>query len=157
MRPSIRTVIRWFPSTVVAGALLSVGPVPVAWAETASPAPSVTPSPAPSVTPSPSPAPAPESGPLITGIQGAPALWFLLGLVLLIVLAWLVPLMIDILAAYRAQRRERDLLHELIRLVFARAEASQAAAPALAAQAPAGEGEAAIPLPEAKLPALPSA
>ena len=45
--------------------------------------------------------------------------------------------MIDILAAYRAQRRERDLLHELIRLVFARAEASQAAAPALASQAPA--------------------
>jgi hypothetical protein len=134
MRPSIRTVIRWFPSTVVAGALLSVGPVPVAWAETASPAPSVTPSPAPS--------PAPESGPLITGIQGAPALWFLLGLVLLIVLAWLLPLMIDILAAYRAQRRERDLLHELIRLVFARAEASQA---------PAAQGEAAIPVSEAKL------
>ena len=142
MRPSIRTVIRWFPSTVVAGALLSVGPVPVAWAETASPAPSVTPSPATS--------PAPESGPLITGIQGAPALWFLLGLVLLIVLAWLVPLMIDILAAYRAQRRERDLLHELIRLVFARAEAAQAG-PALAAQAPPAEGEAAIPVSEAKL------
>jgi hypothetical protein len=142
MRPSIRTAIRWLPSTVVAGALLSVGRVPVAWAETASPAPSVTPSPAPS--------PAPESGPLITGIQGAPALWFLLGLVLLIVLAWLVPLMIDILAAYRAQRRERDLLHEVIKLVFARAEASQAA-PALAAQAPAAEGEAHTPVSEAKL------
>jgi hypothetical protein len=142
MRPSIRTTVLGLLYALVAGALLSVGRVRMAWAETASPAPSASASPAPS--------PAAESGPLITGIQGAPALWFLLGLVLLIVLAWLLPLMIDLLAAYRAQRRERDLLHELIKLVFARAETSQAPPPA-GAQGPAAEVQVTATVSEAKL------
>jgi hypothetical protein len=102
----------------------------------------VTVSPAPSASASPAPSTLPE----ITGIQGATALWFLLGLVLLIVLAWLVPLLIDLLAAYRSQRRERVLLQELIQSVFAGVQPPGPAQPA-GAEAP----QAAMSVSERKL------
>src|ERR1700716_285348 len=101
------------PGRLLAGAgggLLVAGRAQAAFAELPSPTALSTATTQPSVAPS----PAAASGPLITGIEGSTALWVLLSLVLIVIVAWMLPLLIDLLSAYGAQRKTRDQLQALI-------------------------------------------
>jgi hypothetical protein len=68
----------------------------------------------PSAQPSPAPSAVAAGGPLITGIDGSTALWFLLALVLIVIVAWMLPLLIDLLSAYNSQRKTRVQVQALI-------------------------------------------
>ncbi|MDQ6791142.1 MAG: hypothetical protein M3075_10905 [Candidatus Dormibacteraeota bacterium] len=97
-------------AAAAAAGLLVAGQAQAAFAELPSPTALSTASTQPSVAPS----PAAASGPLITGIEGSTALWFLLSLVLIVIAAWMLPLLIDLLSAYGAQRKTRAQLQALI-------------------------------------------
>jgi hypothetical protein len=110
MRPAVTRTSGRLLAAAAAAALLVGGRGRAAFAELPSPTALSTPSAQASMAPS----QAAASGPLITGIEGSAALWFLLSLVIIVIVAWMLPLLVDLLSAYGAQRKTRAQVQALI-------------------------------------------